>query len=51
MAEFNRAWDALITPLVRRRPLGAGEKRPAGTVPVDITLVVTRLRATEPGPS
>jgi DNA-binding MarR family transcriptional regulator len=49
MVEFNRKWDELITPLVGRRPLGAKEKRPAGAVPVDITLVATRLRATESG--
>ncbi|WP_285682415.1 helix-turn-helix domain-containing protein [Actinoplanes sp. NBRC 103695] len=49
LAAFNRAWDELITPLVRRRPLGASDKRPAGAVPVDITLVATRLRATESG--
>jgi DNA-binding MarR family transcriptional regulator len=49
MAEFDRAWTELITPLVDRRPLGDPAKRPADAVPVDITLVVARLRATASG--
>ena len=49
MAELHRAWDALITPLVRRRPLGDTDKRPAGAVPVDVTLIVAPLRATPSG--
>jgi DNA-binding MarR family transcriptional regulator len=49
MVEFDRAWTALITPLVDRRPLGNPAKRPAGAVPVDITLVVAALRATPSG--
>jgi DNA-binding MarR family transcriptional regulator len=49
MAELQRAWDALITPLVRRRPLGDTDKRPAGAVPIDVTLIVAPLRTTESG--
>ena len=49
MAEFDRAWTALITPLIDRRPLGDPSKRPADAVPVDITLVVARLQATPSG--
>jgi DNA-binding transcriptional ArsR family regulator len=49
MAEFDEAWTALITPLIDRRPLGDPAKRPADAVPVDITLVVARLRATRSG--
>ena len=48
-AELQRAWDALITPLVRRRPLGDTGKRPAGAVPVDVTLIVAPLRTTASG--
>jgi DNA-binding transcriptional ArsR family regulator len=47
MTAFARAWDELITPLVRRRPLGG--PRPADAVPVDITLVAAPLRLTESG--
>jgi DNA-binding MarR family transcriptional regulator len=49
MAEFDRAWTALITPLVDRRPLGDKAKRPADAVPVDITLIAAPLRATPSG--
>jgi DNA-binding MarR family transcriptional regulator len=49
MAELHHAWDALITPLVRRRPLGDTEKRPADAVPVDVTLIVAPLRTTPSG--
>jgi len=47
MAAFAKAWDELITPLVRRRPLGA--PRPPDAVPVDITLVATPVRPTSSG--
>jgi DNA-binding MarR family transcriptional regulator len=49
MAELSRAWDELITPLVRRRPIGDAQSRPAGTVPVDITLVAVPVRPTASG--
>jgi len=49
MAELQRAWDALITPLVRRRPLGDTGNRPTGAVPVDVTLIVAPLRTTASG--
>jgi DNA-binding transcriptional ArsR family regulator len=49
MAELDRAWDALIGPLVRRRPLGDVASRPAGAVPVDVTLVAVPLRPTASG--
>jgi predicted ArsR family transcriptional regulator len=47
MAAFAKAWDELITPLVRRRPLGA--PRPPDAVPVDITLVAMPVRPTSSG--
>jgi DNA-binding transcriptional ArsR family regulator len=49
MAELDRAWDALIGPLVRRRPLGDASNRPAGALPVDVTLVAVPLRPTASG--
>jgi DNA-binding transcriptional ArsR family regulator len=49
MAGLARAWDELITPLVRRRPLGEAASRPAGAVPVDVTLVAVPLRPTASG--
>jgi hypothetical protein len=49
MIELERSWSALIEPLARRRPIGAHTKRPAGAVPVDITLIAAPLRMTESG--
>ena len=49
MAELHRAWDELITPLVRRRPLGEPSTRPPGALPVDVTLVAVPLRPTASG--
>jgi DNA-binding MarR family transcriptional regulator len=49
MAELARAWDQLITPLVRRRPLGETAARPADAVPVDVTLIAVPLRPTASG--
>jgi hypothetical protein len=49
MAELERAWDELIGPLVRRRPLGEASSRPADALPVDLTLVAVPLRPTASG--
>ncbi|WP_433789230.1 ArsR/SmtB family transcription factor [Actinoplanes sp. CA-252034] len=49
MAELSRAWDELITPLVDRRPLGDPRSRPAGAVPVDVTLVAVPVPPTVSG--
>jgi DNA-binding transcriptional ArsR family regulator len=49
MAELSRAWDALITPLARRRPIGDAQSRPTGAIPVDITLVAVPVRPTASG--
>ncbi|MET0424872.1 MAG: helix-turn-helix domain-containing protein [Actinoplanes sp.] len=49
MAELARAWDALITPLVERRRLGDVDARPAGSIPVDVTLIGVPIRPTEAG--
>lgn len=49
MAELSRAWDALITPLVKRRPLGDRAARPADAVPIDVTLVAVPVRPTDTG--
>jgi DNA-binding MarR family transcriptional regulator len=49
MTELSRAWDELITPLVRRRPLGDARSRPADAVPVDITLVAVPVQPTASG--
>jgi Mn-dependent DtxR family transcriptional regulator len=49
MAELHRAWDELITPLVRRRPLGDAAARPAGAMPVDVTFIAVPLRPTASG--
>jgi len=49
MAELRRALDALITPLVRRRALGDADARPAGALPVDLTIICTPLPPTPSG--
>lgn len=49
MAELSRAWDELITPLVRRRPLGDAGSRPEGALPVDVTLVAVPVPPTASG--
>jgi DNA-binding MarR family transcriptional regulator len=49
MIELEQAWDALITPLVRRRPLGDPARRPSDAIPVDVTLLAVPLRPTESG--
>lgn len=49
MAELSRAWDELITPLARRRPLGDTHNRPAGAIPVDVTLVAVPVPPTASG--
>jgi DNA-binding transcriptional ArsR family regulator len=49
MTELEQAWDALITPLVRRRPLGDPAARPPGALPVDVTLIAVPLRPTASG--
>ena len=49
MADLHRAWDELVTPLVRRRPIGDAAARPADAVPVDVTLIAVPLRPTASG--
>jgi DNA-binding transcriptional ArsR family regulator len=49
MAELVQAWQALITPLANRRPLGAADQRPADALPVNITLVAVPLPPTASG--
>ncbi|GIF27002.1 DNA-binding MarR family transcriptional regulator [Actinoplanes tereljensis] len=49
MIELEEAWNALIDPLVKRRPLGDTSKRPPGAIPIDVTLVAVPLRPTESG--
>lgn len=49
MIELEKAWDDLITPLVRRRPRGDHTSRPPGAIPIDVTLVAVPLRPTESG--
>ncbi|GAA1654633.1 ArsR/SmtB family transcription factor [Actinoplanes couchii] len=49
MADLARAWDELITPLVRRRPLGDAAARPAGALPVDVTLIAVPVEPTATG--
>jgi predicted ArsR family transcriptional regulator len=47
--DLRNQLDALITPLVERRPIGQPEVRPADAVPVDLTLLLVPLRATSSG--
>ena len=49
MAALHAAWEELITPLVRRRPLGEPGKRPADAIPIDVTLIAVPLRPTAGG--
>lgn len=49
MAALHRAWTELINPLVERRPLGDPAVRPAGAVPIDVTLIVTPVPPTASG--
>ena len=49
MAALHQAWDELITPLVRRRPLGDPATRPADAIPIDVTLIPVPLRPTATG--
>ncbi|HEX5117982.1 MAG TPA: helix-turn-helix domain-containing protein [Pseudonocardiaceae bacterium] len=49
LAELNDAIEALLVPLVDRRKLGDNAPRPAGTVPVDLTFLVSVLEPTESG--
>ena len=48
MIELERAYDALIAPLVERRRLGDAASRPAGAMPVTVTTIAVPL---EPLPS
>lgn len=49
LAAFNEGWERLISPLVRRRPLGDTAARPADAIPVDVTLLVVPLPPTATG--
>ncbi|MDR7274984.1 helix-turn-helix domain-containing protein [Catenuloplanes atrovinosus] len=49
LAAFNRAWERLIAPLVRKRPLGDAAARPADAIPVDVTLLVVPVPPTAAG--
>jgi DNA-binding transcriptional ArsR family regulator len=49
LVEFQRAWHALVDPLVRRRPIGDAAARPPGALPVDLTLICTPLPPTASG--
>jgi predicted ArsR family transcriptional regulator len=47
--ELRERLDALITPLVRRRPIGQPEARPADAVPLDLTLLLVPVPSTPSG--
>ncbi len=49
MVELRQALDALIQPLVDRRPLGDAAARPEGAVPVNLTLFAFPLPPTPRG--
>ncbi|WP_238014632.1 helix-turn-helix domain-containing protein [Dactylosporangium sp. AC04546] len=49
MVELRRALDALIEPLVARRPIGDPSALPAGARPVDLTIICTPLPPTASG--
>ncbi|MEU7928396.1 helix-turn-helix domain-containing protein [Micromonospora sp. NPDC049801] len=49
LAELHRAWEALISLWVQRRPLGDTASRPEGAVPIDITLIIAPLPPTASG--
>ncbi len=47
--EFSEAFEALLTPLVERRRLGDVSARPAGAMPVSVTLTTVPLEPTQSG--
>src|SRR6266508_1288632 len=47
--ELRQALDALIQPLVDRRPIGDAGARPEGAVPFDLTLIAVPLQPTPRG--
>ena len=49
LVELRQALDAVVTPLVERRPLGDAAARPAGAIPVDLTLICVPLPPTASG--
>ena len=49
LAEVREAWHEIVMARALERPLGHPEDRPAGAVPVSLTLVVAPLRPTPQG--
>jgi DNA-binding MarR family transcriptional regulator len=49
MIELGEALDALVTPLVTRRPIGDATTRPAEALPVDLTIICVPLPRTPSG--
>ncbi|HEY0238874.1 MAG TPA: helix-turn-helix domain-containing protein [Friedmanniella sp.] len=49
LAEVLAAWHDVLMTWALRRPLGHAEDRPAGAVPISLTLVVAPLRPTPHG--
>ncbi|MGI8879520.1 MAG: helix-turn-helix domain-containing protein [Jatrophihabitans sp.] len=49
MAELSAALDSVLLPLVERRRLGDAAARPAGALPVSVTIVGVPLQPTDSG--
>jgi predicted ArsR family transcriptional regulator len=49
LGELRQALDAVIAPLVKRRPLGDVEARSDGAMPVDLTFTLVPLQPTPSG--
>jgi predicted ArsR family transcriptional regulator len=49
LVELRQALDALLRPLVDRRPLGDVAARPEGAIPVDLTMITVPLPPTPRG--
>jgi Na+/melibiose symporter-like transporter/DNA-binding transcriptional ArsR family regulator len=49
LARVRAAWTEIIAPLAAERPIGHADRRPLDTVPVNLTLVVVPVPATEHG--
>jgi predicted ArsR family transcriptional regulator len=49
LGELRQALDSIIVPLAERRPLGDIQARPAGAMPVDLTLMLVPLQPTPSG--
>jgi Na+/melibiose symporter-like transporter/DNA-binding transcriptional ArsR family regulator len=49
LSDLMAAWHRLVVPLAESRPIGHADHRPAGAVPVDITMIAVPVPRTEQG--